>query len=295
MKIACLGMGKMGVGVAGNLARSGHDVSVWNRTLEACAPAVEAGAIATSSPADAAGGADAVISIISDDAASDRVWLAEDGALAVMKPGAFAIECSTISHGQCAKLASEAASRGLRYVDAPMNGGPPLAASGDMILLVGAAQADLADIRPLLETMSAQILHFGEVGTGTAFKLINNLLGAVHISALAEAVALAERLSLDKETLIAAIESGPCASPHVTRLARAMVEDRLADQLALTIGLREKDSRYCLAMAKSAGQGMTVGENAYRWYQSSAVTHGHLDDCKLIEPVKAARGRNAQT
>ena len=180
MKIACLGMGKMGAGIASNLLGLGHEVSVWNRSPETCAPLAAIGGWVADSPAEAAKGADVAISIISDDDASDRVWLAEDGALAALSPGAFVIECSTISHGQCAKLAADAAARGLRYLDAPMNGGPHLAASGEMILLVGAADADLAAARPLLEQMSGKILHFGAVGTGTAFKLINNLLGAVH-------------------------------------------------------------------------------------------------------------------
>ena len=81
--------------------------------------------------------------------------------------------------------------------------------------------------------------------------MINNLLGAVHVASIAEAEHLAHKLKLDPETLIAAVESGPCASPHVKRMIRPMAEGRLADQFGLAIGLREKDSRYCLAMAKA--------------------------------------------
>ncbi len=286
-KIACLGVGKMGSGVAGNLLTKGHHVSLWNRSPAACEPLAAMGAVPCPSPAGAAAGADFVISIVSDDTASDRVWLAEDGALAAMKPGAVAIECSTISHGQALKLEAATKACNLRYIDAPMNGGPPLAAAGEMILLVGAAPDDFAVAEPVLTEMSGRILQFGEVGAGTAFKLINNLLGAVHISALAEAVALAGKIGLDNETLVEAIETGPCASPHVKRLARAMIEDRGADQQNLSIGLREKDSRYCLSMAKAFGASLPVGQTAYDWYQTASKTQADQDDGFIIQTIRA--------
>jgi hypothetical protein len=113
----------------------------------------------------------------------------------------------------------------------------PFSIDGKLILLVGAAHDDLQKASPLLTSISSSILHFGDVGTGTAFKLINNLLGAVHIAiaSLAEAVALATRLGLDRRTLIAAVDSGPCASPHVKRLIAPMAEARLSDTPALSI------------------------------------------------------------
>jgi 3-hydroxyisobutyrate dehydrogenase len=157
-------------------------------------------------------------------------------------------------------------------------------------LLVGADPADLDAARPWLEAISGSILHFGPVGTGTAYKLINNLLGAVHVAAVAEAAHLARALGLDVDTTVAAVESGPVASPHTKRMIRPMMEGRKADSFGLAIGLREKDARYCLAMAQSAGLHMSVGEDAHRWYVAASGAHGRDDDSLMLDTVAAHGG-----
>lgn len=289
-KIAFLGLGQMGSGMAANLVSAGHDVSVWNRSPDKVEPIVEKGARLAASPADAAKNADAVFSMVSDDTASERVWLADDGALSAAPADSLVIECSTISHNHVRRLADATVSHGCSYLDCPVNGPPVAAATGDLVLLVGALESDLERARPLLEVISSSILHFGDVGTGTAFKLINNLLGAVHVASIAEAVHLAHKLKLDPETLIAAVESGPCASPHVKRMIRPMAEVRLADQFGLAIGLREKDSRYCLAMATALETGMSVGEAAYQWYQLAIETVTNQDDSAMLQVTTAHNG-----
>ncbi len=292
-KIAFLGLGKMGLGMAGCFVESGHEVTVWNRSSEKCMSLVEKGAALAPSPAEAAKEADAVFSMVSDDDASQRIWLDADGAFREMNAGAIAIECSTISHNHVNRLASAAEDRNISYVDAPVNGPPSAAAEGNLVLLVGAKDNDLKKARPLLDVISQSILHFGPVGSGTAFKLINNLLGAVHIASIAEAVHLAQTLDLDVETLIAAVESGPCASPHVLRMIRPMAEQRLADQFGLAIGLREKDSRYCLEMAEAAQAGMSVGSVAYNWYKMAIEHLADQDDSALLRITKECNGKVA--
>mgnify|MGYP001828500032 CR=1 FL=1 len=290
-KIGILGLGMMGSGMASCLLKAGHDVTVWNRSPDKAQPLVSAGAVQAASPQDAARGADAVFSMVADDAASDACWIGKGGALDGLAPGAFVIECSTISHGQSAKLAAAAKEKGLRYVDCPVNGPPAAAAAGKLILLVGADPADLDAARPWLEAISASILHFGPTGTGTAYKLINNLLGAVHVAAVAEAAHLARALGLDVDTTVAAVESGPVGSPHTKRMIRPMMEGRKADSFGLAIGLREKDARYCLAMAQSAGLHMSVGEDAHGWYLAAARTHGRDDDSLMLDTVAAHGGK----
>ena len=289
-KIAFLGLGQMGSRMAANLVAAGHEVIVWNRSPVKAEPLQEQGATVAASPADAAKNADAIFSMVADDAASERVWLADDGAFSAASAESLAIECSTISHNHVRRLADAAASHGCNYLDCPVNGPPSAAATGDLVLLVGASKNNLERARPLLETISASILHFGDVGTGTVFKLINNLLGAVHVASIAEAVHLAHKAKLDPETLIAAVESGPCASPHVKRMIRPMAEGRLADQFGLAIGLREKDSRYCLAMAKALETGMSVGEVAYQWYKLATESVGNQDDSAMLQVTTAHNG-----
>lgn len=285
MKIGFLGLGKMGSGMAACLAEGGHEVSVWNRTAGRAGEVTALGAREVSTPAEAAEGADAVFSMVADDEASTRGWLAEDGAISAMPSGAFLIECSTISHEHSARLAEAARESGLTYLDCPVNGPPAAARKGELVLLVGADRADLERARPLLEVISGSILHFGGVGTGTAYKLINNLLGAVHISAMAEAAVLAGKYGIDVGTMVEAIRTGPIASPHTMRMSRPMLEGRPADTFALSIGLREKDARYCIAMAEAAGVRMPVGASAHDWYAKSVPTHGDQDDSLLRETV----------
>lgn len=290
-KIGFLGLGMMGSGMAACLLRAGHDVSVWNRSPEKSAALGEAGATVAATQKDAAQGADAVFSMVADDQASDQCWFGEMGAITAMKPGAFLIECSTISHGQSAKLAKAATENGLRYIDCPVNGPPAVAAEGGLTLLVGAAPEDLESARPWLKDISSSILHFGQPGTGTAYKLINNLLGAVHVAATAEAAHLARKLGLNVDTTAAAIEDGPVGSPHAKRMIRPMMEGRAADSFGLAIGLREKDARYCLAMARNAGLSMTLGDDAHRWYAAASQTHGPDDDSLMLKTIEAHDGQ----
>lgn len=290
-KLAFRGLGKMGQGMAARLVGAGHDVRVWNRSPGKAAGLIAAGAAEAATPKDAAEGAEAVFSMVADDPASDTCWFGANGAMAALTPGAFVIECSTVSHGQSGKLAAAAAERGLRYLDCPVNGPPAMAAEGELTLLVGAEPANLDAARPWLEAISSSILHFGPTGTGTAYKLINNLLGAVHVAATAEAAHLARALGLDVETTAAAIETGPVGSPHAKRMIRPMMEGRPADTFGLAIGLREKDSRYCLAMAHGMGLTLSLGENAHDWYAAAARTHGSEDDSLLLETIARHQGK----
>jgi 3-hydroxyisobutyrate dehydrogenase-like beta-hydroxyacid dehydrogenase len=294
-KVAFLGLGKMGSGMAACLVDAGHDVSVWNRSPDRVEPLAAKGATGCATPAEAADGADAIFSMVADDAASERVWLADDGALSTAPAGALAIECSTISHDHVGRLSKAAAGRGCAYIDCPVNGPPSAAAAGNLILLVGAGTGDLDRARPLLDVISSSILHFGDIGTGTAFKLINNLLGAVHVASIAEAAHLARKMNLDTETLVKAVETGPCASPHVKRMIRPMAEGRLADEFGLAIGLREKDTRYCLGMAKAMDTGMSVGETAYEWYRLALEGLADQDDSAMLNIISSNNGHISKT
>jgi len=183
-KIAFLGTGLMGIGMAGRLLDAGHDLKVYNRTAEKTRPLVERGAILAVTPREAAEGADAVFAMVADDGASEDVWLGADGVLtAELAPGAICVECSTLSHDWVMSLAGRIQAEGYAYIDCPVTGYPHMAADGTMTLFAGAADNDLAAARPYLEPLSKEILHFGGVGTGTAYKLMVNLMGAVQIAA----------------------------------------------------------------------------------------------------------------
>src|SRR5205085_8155391 len=248
-KVAFIGLGSMGHGMAGRYLDAGFSVAVWNRSKAKAEDLIARGARWVSSPADAADGADAVVTMVADDEASRAVWLGKDGAAANMKVGALAIECSTVSHRHALDLARELRARGLIYVDCPVTGLPEAAAAGKLTLLVGADAADLEKARPYLAPLCTTIRHFGAVGTGTVFKLINNLLGAVQIASLAEGVALAEQAGLDMNLVAEALATGAVASPQVIRHSKRMVA-RDFSGASFTTALRYKDAAYAVKLAE---------------------------------------------
>ena len=283
-RVAFIGLGKMGLGMAGRLLIAGHHLNVYNRTPEKAAPLLGAAVRLCASPREACEDAEAVVSMVADDVASREVWLGEDGVLAAMagrdiaaggrradgavspgvSGGVFAIECSTLSHEWVMELSAAARSRGLRYIDAPVTGLPDTAAAGELTLLVGAEPQDLEDARPLLNAFAKRVIHFGAVGTGTAYKLIINMLGAVQIASAAESMALAERAGLDLRVVAEAIAIGQAASPQVVRNTRRMVEGDRNLNITFTPRLRLKDVDYALRLADKLGLGTPFGALAAR-------------------------------
>ena len=289
-RIAFLGLGRMGLGMASRLTTKGHQVTVWNRSPEKARPVVELGARLCHTPAEAAAGAEVVITMLADDPASKAVWLGPDGALAAMVPGSTAIECSTLTRQCVLDLAKQVQARGIRFIDCPVTGRPNVAAAGKLTLLVGADPADLAAVRPLLEEISEAIRHFGPVGSGTAYKLMINLMGAVQIAALAEGLVMAEKLGLDREAVISAIETSASASRQVVHHCRRMAERNCADP-SFTTGLRHKDAAYGAALAREVGASPVLGQVSVDWFAAAKALDADADEGLVIDAV----GRRAVT
>jgi len=262
-RIAFLGLGRMGASMASRLLARGYELNVYNRTRERAKALVDAGAKLAATPRAACEGADAVVSMTADDVSSKAMWLGDDGALAAkLGPGTLAIECSTVSHAWVLELARLASQRGCRYIDAPVTGLPAAAAAGELTLLVGARDDDLEAAKPLLDALSNRVLHFGAVGTGTAYKLAVNLIGAVQIASAAEGLALAERAGLDPRLVVDAIATGQAASPQVVRNTRRMVEGEFKRDVPFTPVLRLKDIDYALQLADALGIAAPFGAAA---------------------------------
>jgi 3-hydroxyisobutyrate dehydrogenase len=251
-KVAFIGLGNMGSAMAARLLTAGHELNIYNRTASRGTTLARLGANLCATPREVCIGVDAVVSMVADDRASRSVWLDPDGVLASDLPdGAFAIECSTLSHDWVTELASQATARGLRYIDAPVTGLPESAAAGELTLLVGADPGNLSAARELLAAFSNRIIHFGAVGTGTAYKLMINMLGAVQIASAAECMAIAERVGLDLHVVADAIATGQAASPQVIRNTRRMADGNHSRDIVFTPQLRLKDVRYGLQLAQN--------------------------------------------
>lgn len=292
-RVAFVGLGRMGRGMAGRLLEAGHEVTVFNRTPGKTAALSARGASSADCPRAAADGTEAVFVMVSDDEASRTVWTGVDGVLAAeLAPHAFAIECSTLSHDWVMELASLAGERGLRFLDSPVTGLPEAAAAGELTLLLGAADADLAAAEPLLRPLASNRLHFGPVGAGTAYKLIINLMGAVQIAGAAEGMALAERAGLDLDQVAQAIATGQAASPQVVRNSRRMADGDHADNIVFSGRLRHKDAAYGVALARKLGMGAPFGEVALRGLDRLLDSGlGDQNESSIMEVARTAAPR----
>jgi len=208
--ITVLGLGIMGSGIAHNILKAGYPLTVYNRTKEKAASLIEAGAQWADSTALAAQNADVVISMVGDDEASRAMWLgagetAARGAFATMPPHSIAVECSTLSLDWIREWHATAAAHNVKSIESPVAGSKLAAEAGTLTLLVGGEADVLARAQPILTTFSNNIVHFGPATSGTLYKLINNLQGAIHLQALSEGLVMAERAGLNMDAVLEAV------------------------------------------------------------------------------------------
>ena len=285
-QVAFIGLGRMGHGMAGRYLDAGFTVAVWNRSKVKAEDLMARGARWAFSPADAADGADAIVTMVADDEASRAVWLGNDGAA---KAGTLAIECSTVSYGHALEIARELRGQGLVYIDSPVTGLPDAAASGKLTLLVGAEPAHLECARPYLAPLSTTIRHFGAVGNGTVYKLINNLMGAIQIAGIAEGLAIAEQAGLDMKLVLDAVETGVAGSPQVIRHSKRMVARNFAGA-TFTAALRHKDAAYAVALAERLlSEVPLMGRAAVQAYDRAKAYAPDDDEGKMIEIVSRSK------
>jgi 3-hydroxyisobutyrate dehydrogenase len=285
MKVAVLGLGIMGSGMARQLLAAGFEVAVWNRSADKAQPLADEGARIAASPADAGKGAAVVIAMLADDAVSRAVWTGEDGALAAMHEGAIALDSSTLTGGWVTELAALAEARGVRFLEAPVTGSRDQAAQGALRFLVGGAADVLEAARPVLDAMGSATVHLGPVGSGATVKLANNFLCGVQAASLAEALALFEKRGLNVEQAVSVLTEGAPASPLLKAVSRRML-DRAYDP-HFFVPLMAKDLSYAGQALAEAGIPSTIAEAARkRFLDAAAAGHGEQDIASIIEPLR---------
>jgi 3-hydroxyisobutyrate dehydrogenase len=251
-RVAILGLGIMGGGMAANWLAKGFEVSVWNRTASKAQALAAKGAKVAATPRDAAQGADFIFAMVSDDEASRNVWLGPDGGLAGAKSDAIGVESSTLTPDWVRELGRQAHAKGCGFLDAPVGGSRPAAEAGELRFFVGGDPQTYEAARPALAAVGSKMDLLGPLGAGATWKLINNQLGAGQIAALAEALEVAKRAGFKNEQISELILGGPAASPMVKlKLPRMLAQDFEPADFALNLML--KDARYAAALAQSLG------------------------------------------
>jgi 3-hydroxyisobutyrate dehydrogenase len=281
-KLAFCGLGQMGLPMATRLIDAGHGVSVWNRTAEKAKPLLDLGARLAGTPAEAAAGAEAVITVVADPEALEAVVFGAGGLAEALESGATLIDMSTVGPDAVRATAARLPD-GVRMLDAPVQGSVAQATEGSLRINVGGPQDLFERWRPLLETLGTP-RRFGDLGAGASMKLVmNSTLGAV-ASALGEALALGDALGLDQGDLLDWLSNSPvgaAAESHRDKIENGTYPSRFK------LSLAAKDLRLVTGSARAAEVDMRLAEASRRWLEEAdAAGLGDLDYTAVIAHIR---------
>ncbi|WP_294535024.1 3-hydroxyisobutyrate dehydrogenase [uncultured Rhodoblastus sp.] len=295
-KIAFIGLGNMGLPMAANLVRAGHDVSGFDFSAAALQRAWEAGIAGAESGASAAKGAEVVLTMLPMGKHLIEAYTGDNGLLAAANPKTLFIDCSTVDI-ESAHVAHEAAAKaGMLSVDAPVSGGVGGATAGTLTFMVGALDDAFNAAKPVLAAMGKKIVHCGDAGAGQAAKICNNMILGVSMIAVSEAFVLGEKLGLSHRALfdVASNSSGQCWSltsycPVPGPVATSPANNSFKPGFAAALML--KDLKLSQAAAENAGATTALGLHATRIFDAFVAAGGADKDFSgVIEFLRAAHG-----
>lgn len=275
MNIAFIGLGIMGSGMAANLLKAGHTLSVYNRTPAKADALVAAGATRAATPAASVASAALVITVVAHPAAVEAVALGEDGFLPQMQAGAVWLNAATVHPNFARKMDTIAREHGVHYLDAPVAGSKPAAQNAELTFIVGGGAAALETARPAMEAMGQRILHIGDAGMGTAMKLIFNNLLAVSMAGFAEALNLGVSLGIPKQNLLNALVGSPITPPFMAGKKPMMETDDYTDT-QFPLQWMQKDLHMVAEAAFDVNAPMPVSNAAKEAFQM-AMMHGFAE------------------
>ncbi len=285
-KIGFIGLGRMGLPMSYNLLRAGYDLMVHNRSQEKVRQIADAGATAASSTAEVMANCDVVLACLPDVATCESVLLGEDGALPNARPGQIIVDHSTVGALTSKDCAAAAEGRGAMFLDAPISGGTERATDGTLTIMVGGPTEAYQAAQPLFDVMGAVVRHVGPTGSGTAAKLVNQLLVGVHKVAAAEAMLLAAKSGADPALVFELVNSGWGQSFVLGRNAPAML-DRDFEGVRTQLRVFLKDLGLIQEMARDLKTPIPGGDLAYRLFQEAVDQGlGDLDGAAIVLPME---------
>jgi 3-hydroxyisobutyrate dehydrogenase-like beta-hydroxyacid dehydrogenase len=238
-KIAYLGLGIMGSGMAANLIEAGYPVTVWNRTTEKTEPFVEMGAKSASSPSEAVADVDVVMYCLSNDDAVESVLYSDRGVMEGVHSGQIAVDMSTVHPDTSRREAEAYAQRGVEFLDAPVFGSKGEARDGGLWIMVGGNEGVFEHVKPILEPLSASVHYMGGTGKGTSMKLVGNLIVAAQMEAVGEALILAKKAGLNPHDVMDLLDVVDFRSPLISGVGRSLIERDFTTFFALQHMLKD--------------------------------------------------------
>ena len=275
LSLGFVGLGALGLPMAVNLQRAGFSLRVHTRSRGAETDPQLAGASPCDNPAATAENVDVLLLCVSDDNAVHEVLFGRDGAAEQLQPGSIVIDCSTISPEGAQQAAFQLQRIGVHYLDAPVTGGTEGARAGSLTVLVGGDAAVLEKVRPLLEVIGGSIHHIGPVGRGQQAKAVNQVLVAGSYAAVAEAIALGQRLELPMPQVIDALKSGAAGSWALNHRSEAMLQGHYP--LGFRLSLHHKDLCIALDAAKTVQLDLPI-TTLVEQLELDLIQNGHGDE-----------------
>jgi 3-hydroxyisobutyrate dehydrogenase len=273
--VSFLGLGNLGRPMARRVAAV-FPLTVWNRTAARCEELAPVVARVATTPADAARGANILVTCVSDGMALEDILGGPQGVLSAIEPDAILLEMSTIGRAAAREAARAVEGRGARFVDAPVSGSVGPATRGELLALVGGADGDVERVTPVLRTMCDRVLRAGGVGQGQVLKVVLNGVGAHHFVAFASMLALGEKAGLARETVVQAFTAGAFATPsYVSKQAKVLARDYKPAEFTLALAL--KDGALNVALQQEVGLTLPVQREIAREV-AQAVAEGLGDE-----------------
>jgi 2-hydroxy-3-oxopropionate reductase len=293
-KIAFIGLGIMGSPMAANLVKAGHSVTGFNLDQDAIDKLVAEGGRGAGSIAEAVADAEIVITMVPADPQVEQVILGEGGVLEHARTGALVIDMSSITPQTSIKVAAAAQAKGIRTLDAPVSGGEAGAIEAVLSIMVGGGGADFAEAKPLFDVLGTTVIHVGPAGAGQTVKAANQLIVAVNIQVVAEAVVFLENAGVDLPAALDVLAGGLAGSTVLNRKKANMVDRQFAP--GFRIDLHHKDMGIVTSAAREAGVAIPLGAlTAQLVGAARAQGHGGLDHSALLLGVEALSGKSSTT
>ena len=275
MKIGFIGLGIMGKPMASQVIKGGHDVFLFSRTAVP-SELTELGGTACSSAVDVATAADIVILMVPDTPDVEKVLFGQDGIASSLSPGKTIVDMSSISPIATNEFAKKIQDFGCSYVDAPVSGGEVGATNATLTIMVGATAQDFEKVKPIFELMGKNITHVGDVGAGQVCKVANQVIVALNIEAVSEALLLASKAGVDPERVRQALMGGFASSKILEIHGERMIKRTFNP--GFRIELHQKDLNLALSTAKSLGVSLPNTSNAQELFNSCRAHGDHRKD-----------------
>ena len=240
MKIGFIGLGIMGKPMAKNLLKAGYELIVSDKfAKDAVAELAAAGAATAKTNAEAAAQADVLITMVPNSPQVEEALFGENGAAETLRPGSIVLDCSSINPVSSREISEKLAKKGVEMMDAPVSGGEPKAIDGTLAFMVGGKPEVFVKVKPLLEKMGASVVLCGDIGAGNVTKLCNQIVVAVNIAAVAEAMTLGQQCGVEPQKIFEAIRGGLAGSTVMNAKAPMMMDQNFKPGFRINLHIKD--------------------------------------------------------